>query len=134
MFDDIMKYKLAIIYGITMWVLIILVNMLLNSLLTNHVSIPYLNMVIPLFIIIIIIFFSILYIRNFNSNELLEGLKLGIVFIIINMIGDYIFFIILNNTFSIIGDYSTYIFFITFLIIMVTTFIGYLAQMTIELR
>lgn len=129
-----MKYKLAITYGVIIWVLIYLITLLLTKYAPNNMDLPYLNIIMPACIIIITTFFSILYIRNFNSNEVVEGLKLGIMFVIIDIIGDYIFFILQNNYNPIIGEYTIHILSTVILIIMVTTFIGYLAQMTIELR
>ncbi len=127
-----MKYKLAIIYGIITWILISVVTISLTEHTTN-MDLPFSNIIIPACIIIIITFFSILYIRNFDSNEVVEGLKLGIVFVIIDIIFDYIFFILQNN-YNLIGEYTTHLLSTVILIIMITTFIGYLAQMTIELR
>ncbi len=89
---------------------------------------------VPILIIIITGFFGILYIRNINENEVVEGLLAGIAFIIVNMILDYIFFIIPNVNNPIIGDYPFHITSMIIITLLITTFLGYLAQMRIDLK
>lgn len=127
-----MKYKLGIVYGIISWFLIYIIANILNLFINDNI--PYVNMAIPISIIITTTFFEILYIRNFNENEVLESFKLGILFFIIDLIFDLIFFIIPNNKNIIVENYSIHLLSMLIIIPLITTFIGYLAQMTIELR
>lgn len=127
-----MKMKLAIFYGILIWVFTWLITELLNHVLSTNL--PYHLIVIPLIMIIVTGFFEILYIRNFDENEVIEGILSGMVFIIIDIIFDYIFFIYLNNYSILIGNYRFHLFSTIILTLLITTFLGYLAQMTIDLK
>ena len=127
-----MKLKLAIIFGALIWFLTYFLTNIFNPIFNNNL--PYVNIMVPILIIIITGFFGILYIRNINENEVVEGLLAGIVFIIVNMILDYIFFIIPNVNNPIIGDYPFHITSMIIITLMITTFLGYLAQMRIDLK
>ena len=127
-----MKLKLAIIFGALIWFLTYLLTNIFNPIFNNNL--PYVNIMVPILIIIITGFFGILYIRNINENEVVEGLLAGIVFIIVNMILDYIFFIIPNVNNPIIGDYPFHITSMIIITLLITTFLGYLAQMRIDLK
>ncbi|WP_292606497.1 hypothetical protein [Methanobrevibacter sp. UBA188] len=127
-----MKLKLAIIFGALIWFLTYFLTNIFNPIFNNNL--PYVNIMVPILIIIITGFFGILYIRNINENEVVEGLLAGIVFIIVNMILDYIFFIIPNVNNPIIGDYPFHITSMIIITLLITTFLGYLAQMRIDLK
>ena len=127
-----MKLKLAIIFGALIWFLTYFLTNIFNPIFNNNL--PYVNIMVPILIIIITGFFGILYIRNINENEVVEGLLAGIVFIILNMILDYIFFIIPNVNNPIIGDYPLHITSTIIITLLITTFLGYLAQMRIDLK
>ena len=125
-----MKLKLAIIFGALIWFLTYFLTNIFNPIFNNNL--PYVNIMVPILIIIITGFFGILYIRNINENEVVEGLLAGIAFIIVNMILDYIFFIIPNVNNPIIGDYPFHITSMIIITLLITTFLGYLAQMRID--
>ncbi|MEE0942896.1 hypothetical protein [Methanobrevibacter sp.] len=127
-----MKLKLAIIFGALIWFLTYFLTNIFNPIFNNNL--PYVNIMVPILIIIITGFFGILYIRNINENEVVEGLLAGIAFIIVNMILDYIFFIIPNVNNPIIGDYPFHITSMIIITLLITTFLGYLAQMRIDLK
>lgn len=127
-----MKLKLAIIFGALIWFLTYFLTNIFNPIFNNNL--PYVNIMVPILIIIITGFFGILYIRNINENEVVEGLLAGIVFIIVNMILDYIFFIIPTVNNPIIGDYPFHITSMIIITLLITTFLGYLAQMRIDLK
>lgn len=127
-----MKLKLAITYGILEWGLIYLITVILNHFITD--DLPYIDITIPLSIIIVTTILTILYIRNFDSNEVIEGLKLGIILFIIDLICDALFLELINNHNPIIENYPIHIISMLIMIPLITTFIGYLAQMEIELR
>ena len=127
-----MKYKLAITSGVILWIVITGISIMLYTYIVKN-DISYITLLLPISIIILTSIFTIIYIRNFNSNELLEGIKLGIVFIIINFIGDYILLFLLIR-FMKIPLFPTYPLEMVFFILLATTFIGYLAQMPVELR
>ena len=127
-----MKLKLAIIYGILIWIITYILAEIFSPIFTK--SLPEVNIIIPVIVIIVTGFFGILYIRNVNENEVLEGLAAGVVFVIIDMIMDWIFFIQLNADNLIFTDYSFHLFAMIVLTLLITTFLGYLAQMKIDLK
>lgn len=127
-----MKLKLALTYGILEWGLIYLITVILNHFITD--DLPYIDITIPLSIIIVTTILTVLYIRNFDSNEVIEGLKLGIILFIIDLICDALFLELINNHNPIIENYPIHIISMLIMIPLITTFIGYLAQMEIELR
>lgn len=127
-----MKFKLAVVYGVISWFFIYVIATVLNPFVVD--DIPYIHIVIPISIIIVTGFFGILYIRNINSNEVLEGFLLGILFFVIDIICDLVFFIIPENNNIIVDSYHIHLISMIIIIPLITTFIGYLAQMNIELR
>jgi len=127
-----MKLKLAIIYGIIVWILIYIISSIFNPIFDN--AIPNINLVAPLTIIIVTGFFGILYIRTIENNEVIEGILVGIIFIIIDILLDTIFFIIPNNKIPIVENYPLHVISMVIITILITTFLGYLAQMKIDLK
>jgi len=127
-----MKLKLAIIYGILIWALTYILSTLVNPLFSDNL--PNMNISVPIIIIIVTGFFGILYIRNINENEVIEGIKVGILFIIIDIICDMIFFVIPHNNNILIMNYPTHVVYMAIIILTITTLLGYLAQMKIELK
>ena len=127
-----MKIKLAIIFGIIIWFLTYILSEILNPIFMTFI--PYNQISIHLIILIVTGFFGILYIRNIETNEVVEGLIAGIIFIIIDIIMDYIFFILLGYSNMIIEDYSNHLIAMIILTLLITTFLGYLAQMKIDLK
>ena len=127
-----MKLKLAITYGIIIWIITYILSVIFNPLLTTFL--PNLNITNPLIIIFVTGLIGILYIRNIETNEILEGFLVGILFSICDIILDYIFFIIPNNHTLIFGNFTIHIISMTIVTIFMTTFLGYLAQMNINLN
>ena len=127
-----MNMKLAIIYGALAWVLIYLLTEVFYPLFINFI--PNFNIAIPLIIIIITGFFGILYIRNIEENEVVEGILVGMVFIIIDIMLDYVFFILPKHTNIIVENYFIHLISMIILTLFITTFLGYLAQMKIDLK
>ncbi len=127
-----MKLKLGIICGVLIWIITSFFTEILNPIFNS--SLPKVNIIVPIITIIVTGFFGIIYIRNIESNEVIEGILVGILFVIIDVILDAIFFIIPNTGKIIIGDYPTHIISITIITVSITTFLGYLAQMTIDLK
>lgn len=127
-----MRLKLAIIYGIIIWFLTYVLSTILNPIFTDNL--PNVNIVVPIIIIVVTGFFGILYIRNIEKNEVIEGFLVGIIFIIMDFICDYIFFVIPQNQNLIIQDYPLHLFSMIVLTLLITTFLGYLAQMKIDLK
>ncbi|MDL2271282.1 hypothetical protein LJC03_05720 [Methanobrevibacter sp. OttesenSCG-928-I08] len=127
-----MKAKLAITYGILTWFFIYILSTFLSQV---HIDdgIPHINIFIPLSIIIVTIFFGILYIRNFNKNEVKEGFLLGIMLFVVDLILDNILMIIVGPTKLIIDTSPMHILTMLILFPLITTLLGYLAQMKIEL-
>ena len=127
-----MKIKKAIIYGILIWILTYILSVIFNPIFTYNLS--DVNIVVPIIIIIVTGFFGILYIRNIDQNEVIEGLLVGIVFVIIDIICDYIFLMIAQRNPLIVGDFPTHIIAMFVITLSITTFLGYLAQMKIDLK
>ena len=125
-----MKLKLGIIYGVLIWLLTHIVLTMVHRFIGDT---TYTNFIIALCIIIISGFFSILYIREINKNEVLEGLIAGILFVAIDIILDVIFSTIPNNTILLITNNTSHEI-VLLTMIIISTFIGYLAQMNIELK
>ncbi len=128
-----MKLKLAVIFGILIWFITHLVTTYLNPIFIDNA--PYVNILVPVTSIVITGFFGILYIRTIETNEVVEGFLGGVVFAIINIICDFILSI-LPNTRPIILDNNFLMNFIPMIIttLLITTFLGYLAQMNIDLK
>lgn len=127
-----MRTKLAIIYGIIAWVLVYIISALLNPFIIDEF--PYINITIPIAIIIVTTAFGIVYIRNIKSNEILEGFKLGLIFFMCDLMCDFLFLKLTNISNPLIEDYPIHILSMLIMFPLITTFIGYLAQMEIELR
>ena len=127
-----MKVKLAIIFGVLIWIISSVLYDIFNPFFTTNVR--NLNIVVPIITILVTGFFGILYIRTIDENETIEGFLVGIVFVIIDFICDYVFFIIPQQNTFIIGNQTLHIISITVSTILITTFLGYLAQMTIDLK
>ena len=128
-----MKLKLAVIFGILIWFITHLVTAYLNPIFIDNI--PYVNILVPVTSIVITGFFGILYIRTIETNEVVEGFLGGAVFAIMNIICDFILSI-LPNTRPIILDNNFLMNFISMIIttLLITTFLGYLAQMNIDLK
>lgn len=128
-----MNFKHAIIYGFLSWLFIYIIGTLISPYLEVD-TIPYINLSIPLTMIVVIGFFGILYIREFNEHEILEGFLAGVMFFIMDILCDLAFFVVPGNPNVIIEPYPFHLLSMFILSILITTFIGYLAQMQLELR
>ena len=127
-----MKLKLAIIFGILIWAITYILTSIINPIFTKNL--PGINIIVPIILIITTTFFGILYIRNIDSNEVIEGLTAGLIFIIVDIICDFIFFLYPNNQTLIFTDYTLHLFSVIVLTLLITTFLGYLAKMNIDLK
>ena len=127
-----MKLKLAIIFGILIWVITYLATEIINPIFSS--GLPNINIIVPIILIITTGFFGILYIRNIDENEVIEGLTVGIIFIVVDILCDLIFLIIPNTQNFIFADYQLHVFSVIVLTLLITTFLGYLAQMNIDLK
>lgn len=127
-----MKIKLAIIYGILIWAVTYVISLIVQPLITSNTL--YNNLILPLSMIIVTGFFGILYIREINEDEVIEGIIVGIIFIAIDIVCDVIVFIIPQNHTILITNYTTHLILMSIITLLTTTFLGYLAQMKIELK
>lgn len=127
-----MKLKLAIIYGILIWVITYGATEIINPIFTHHL--PHVNIIVPIISIITIGFFGILYIRNIDSNEVIEGLIFGIITVVIDIVLDQLFLIMPHTKTLLFTDYRLHITSTIVLTLLITTFLGYLAQMNIDLK
>ncbi|WP_458405342.1 hypothetical protein, partial [Methanobrevibacter sp.] len=103
-----------------------------NPIFTDNV--PHVNLLIPIITIIVTGFFGILYIRNIETNEVVEGVLVGIIFVIIDIFLDWIFFVMPNTPNVLFDNFQIHVISMTILTLLITTFLGYLAQMTIDLK
>lgn len=127
-----MKLKLAIIYGILIWVITFATSEILHPIFTSHL--PNINIIVPLIMNLTTIFFGILYIRNIDTNEVVEGVIVGIVFVVIIIICDFAFLIVPHTPNHVFSNYDLHITSTVILTLLITTFLGYLAQMNIDLK
>ena len=127
-----MKIKLAVIYGICIWALIYILTKIISPIFTKNLS--NFHIIIPIIMIIVIGFFGILYIRNIDSNEVIEGFTAGIIFVAIDFILDMVLFVIPHRHNMIFIDYHFHVFSMIIMTLLITTFLGYLAQMNIDLK
>ena len=126
-----MKLKKAIIFGILIWFITYILTSILNPIFTDNL--PNINIVVPITIIIVTGFFGILYIREIDENEVMEGILAGIIFVIIDIILDSTIFILPNRPVLIVEDFAVHVISMFVIVLSITTFLGYLAQMTIDL-
>lgn len=127
-----MKLKLGIICGVLIWIFTYLISVIVQMFELNNTL--YYNLILPLSIIIVTGFFGIIYIRNIYKNELFEGILVGILFIAIDIILDILFFIIPNNTNILFTNFLNHVILMGIIMLIMTSFLGYLAQMNIELK
>ena len=127
-----MKLKLAIFYGVLTWIFTTLLSNIFNPIFTSNL--PGVNIIVPIITIVVTTFFGILYIRSIDENEVIEGVVGGMMFVIIDIILDYVVFILPNTHNVIIGTYPLHLISIAIITLLITTFLGYLAQMPIDLK
>lgn len=127
-----MKIKLAIILGILIWIITTSLSALFNPIFNSNL--PRVNIIVPIITIIVTGFFGIIYIRNIDTNEVVEGILVGIIFVTIDVILDYLTFILPNIHTPTIGIYPLHILSTFIITLLITTFLGYLSQMTIDLK
>ena len=127
-----MRLKIGIIYGVLIWIITHLVFAVTHPIIDAYTANS--NFILAICIIIVSGFFSILYIREINKNEVFEGLIGGILFAIIDIVLDLAFFVIPNNQNILLPNYTTHILLTSAMLIILPTFLGYLAQMNIELK
>ncbi len=127
-----MKLKLAIFYGVLIWIFTTLLSNIFNPIFTSNL--PGVNIIVPIISIVVTTFFGILYIRSIEENEVIEGVVGGMMFIIVSIILDYIVFILPDAHNIIIGNYPLHLLSIIIITLLITTFLGYLAQMPIDLK
>ncbi|WP_405285409.1 hypothetical protein [Methanobrevibacter sp.] len=127
-----MKIKLAIIYGILIWGITFFFTEVMNPFFSSFFA--NVNIIAPAATIIATTFFGILYIRNIDSNEVIEGFTAGIIFVAIDFILDMVLFVIPHRPNMIFIDYHFHVFSMIIMTLLITTFLGYLAQMNIDLK
>ena len=127
-----MKLKLAIIFGILIWIITYLVTEILNPFFSSFFA--NVNIIAPICVIITTTIFGIFYIRNIDDNEVIEGFTVGVIFVVIDIILDLVFFKIPHNSNLIFTNYNLHVFSMIIITLLITTFLGYLAQMNIDLK
>ena len=127
-----MKLKLAIICGILIWIFTTTLTEIFNTIF--NANLPHVNIIVPIITIIVTGFFGIIYIRNITENEVVEGIIVGIIFIIIDGILDSLIFVLPQSQNLIVGDYPLHVVSTAVITLSITTLLGYLAQMNIDLK
>lgn len=127
-----MKLKLAVICGILVWIFTTLLTEFFNPIF--NANLPHVNIIVPIITIIVTGFFGIIYIRNILENEVIEGIIVGVIFVVIDIILDAAVFVIPQSQNLIVGDYPMHVISTALITILITTFLGYLAQMNIDLK
>lgn len=82
--------KKSILLGFLVWLLPFIVAFLIYPIHESHR--PLFESILPLIITISVVIFSYLYFKNVDKNVKTEGIKLGIIFLLINLIIDLIMF------------------------------------------
>ena len=126
-----MKLKLAIIYGAFILLFFHFIQGIFKTIFNYNFS--YFNMLFTIISIVVTGFFGILYIRNINKNEVDEGILAGIVFGVVYLILDFVCLILFPERF-LIPDYPLNVASMIVINLLLTTFLGYLAQMDINLK
>lgn len=126
-----MKLKLAIIYGALIWVLVHVLQGIFKPIF--NYTLPYFNMLFTIISIVVTGFFGILYIRNIDKNEVDEGILAGIVFGVVYLILDFVCLLLFPERF-LIPNYPLNVASMIVINLLLTTFLGYLAQMDINLK
>ena len=114
-----MKLKLGIICGVLIWIITSVLSEIFNPIFNSNL--PGVNIIVPIIIIIVTGFFGIIYIRN-------------ILFIIIDVILDAVIFILPGTPNIIGGSYPLHVISTIIITLSITTLLGYLAQMNIDLK
>lgn len=127
-----MKIKLAIIYGILIWCITFFFTEVMNPFFSSFFA--NVNIIAPAATIIATTLFGIFYIRNIDSNEVIEGFTAGIIFVAIDFILDMVLFVIPHRPNQIFIDYHFHVLSMIIMTLLITTFLGYLAQMNIDLK
>lgn len=127
-----MKLKLAIILGFISWLLVMIISVLINPLISD--SVTYIPIIIPISIIIVTALMGTVYIREINKKQTIEGFKLGIIFLIIDIICDLLIKILTNTHIILLNDYKVHIIYTIILTPIITTILGYLAEIEIKLE
>ena len=115
-----MKLKLAIIYGALIWLLIHVIQGIFKPIF--NYNLPYFNMLFTIISIVVTGFFGIH-----------EGILAGIVFGVVYLILDFVCLILFPERF-LIPDYPLNVASMIVINLLLTTFLGYLAQMDINLK
>ena len=127
-----MKLKLAIVYGILIWIITFFFTEVMNPFFSR--SLANVNIIAPAATIIATTLFGIFYIRNIDTNEVIEGFTLGVIFVIIDFILDIVVFVLPHRSNMIFMDYQFHVLSMIIMTLLITTFLGYLAQMNIDLK
>lgn len=127
-----MKLKLAIIYGILIWIITFIATGIVDPIFSR--ALPNFNIIDSIILIITTGFFGILYIRNIDKNEVIEGLIVGVIFILMDIVCDFSYSIITGTSNIIFANYELHVFSMIVITLLITTFLGYLAQMSIDLK
>ncbi|MEW6610521.1 MAG: hypothetical protein AB1352_02765 [Patescibacteria group bacterium] len=82
--------KKSILFGFLVWLLTFIVAFLMFPI--HESNRPLFESIMPLIITITVVTFTYLYFKNIDKNIKAEGAKLGIIFLLINLVIDLILF------------------------------------------
>lgn len=123
-----MKWKLATIMGILLYVLVYVFTSITNGILT--IDFPIFKTYMPIWVVFFSILFGVAYIRNLKDNELAEGLVFGVYLFIISIILEIIKDLILNVS---INSFLLHYSYIYLFYPIITTALGYMASFEVQL-
>ena len=81
-----MDYKRGILYGLLSWAVVFIVSMILYSIKFSHLA--FFESILGILITLVGISFTIFYLKKADSPKINDGIILGLLFFLINIIMD----------------------------------------------
>ena len=117
--------RLAILYGILVWIAVFAVSFAIFPI--HDSNRPLFESIMPVAIAASVVFFSTLYFKKLEKNFLNEGIKLGLLWMIINILIDLPLFLPEGSPMKVsLAEYVSDIGFTYLMIPIITVGVGYL--------
>ncbi|MBD3299792.1 MAG: hypothetical protein GF347_00390 [Candidatus Moranbacteria bacterium] len=124
------NYKTILLFGLLVWVIIYVSSQIIFKL--RSTDLLLFESIFPVIISISVMIFAVLYFRKIYRNEVSEGVKIGIIWLLITLALDYLLYI--RGSWEMNFELYFEDFAITYLIIPVVTIgIGYLLDKKTDL-
>ena len=122
------SWRRALIFGFLIWLVPFIVSVIIFPI--HDTNRPLFESIMPVAGIVSAIFFLILYFKKVGSNFLQEGIRLGILWLAISLVIDFIMFLPSNSPMHLsLADYMADIG-VTYLAIpTITVGVGYLLEL-----